>query len=180
MEPGSETLPDDAVEVGRIGEPWGVKGWFRVFAYSSSADALRANRRWHLAPPEGDTGHGPSRALTIRELRTHGDGLIASARDVDDRNGAAALRGQRLLVGRSSFPAPAADEYYWDDLIGLDVVNRDGAALGRVDGLLDNGPQSVLRVVAGDDERLIPFVSAHVDSVDLGARLVRVDWGLDY
>ncbi len=178
----AETLPDDAVEVGRIGEPWGVKGWFRVHPYSASADALRANQRWHLAPLEGVVGAVRPRAevLAVRELRTHGDGLVASARDVDDRNAAAALRGQGLLVARSSFPKPAADEYYWADLIGLDVVNREGDALGRIEGLLDNGPQSVLRVVAGDDERLIPFVSAHVDTVDLGARVVRVDWGLDY
>ena len=186
--PGPEVRPADAVEVGRIGEPWGVKGSFRVHAYAHPADALRANRTWHLSPPEPPVGAAliarhPGATppfLSVRDLRVQGDGLVASARDVDDRDAAAALRGARVFVGRATFPKTAADEYYWADLIGLDVVNRDGAALGRVDGLLDNGPQSVLRVVSGDVERLIPFVSAHVDGVDLAARVVTVDWGLDY
>ena len=81
------------------------------------------------------------------------------------------------------FPAVGADEYYWADLIGLAVRNRDDVDLGVVVGLMDNGPQSVLRVQPADaaaGERLIPFVAAFVDSVDLAGRRIVVDWGLDY
>ena len=88
---------------------------------------------------------------------------------------------------RSIFPEPDDDEYYWVDLIGLDVVNREGQALGRVVELLDTGAHSVLQVVAelpGDppqrQERLIPFVAAYVDRVSLAERRITVDWGLDY
>ena len=80
-----------------------------------------------------------------------------------------------------------ADEFYWADLIGLEVVNRDGVVLGEVVGLIDTGPHSVLRVApagagegAAAEERLIPFVSAYVDTVDLAARRIVVDWGLDF
>jgi 16S rRNA processing protein RimM len=62
-------------------------------------------------------------------------------------------------------------------------VNRAGEALGTVVGLLDNGVQSVLRIAPPEGtgaERLIPFVAAYVDAVDLAARTIRVDWGLDY
>ena len=84
---------------------------------------------------------------------------------------------------RSEFPKPAADEFYWADLIGLGVVNREGLTLGSVVGLIDTGPHSVLRIqpaAADGEEVLIPFVSAYVDSVDLPARRIVVDWGLDY
>jgi 16S rRNA processing protein RimM len=108
--------------------------------------------------------------------------VVATARDIGDREQAEALRGARVFVARSSFPTAAEDEFYWVDLIGLQVCNRDGALLGEVAGLLDNGAQSVLQVRSGPDvpERLIPFVSAYIDRVDLAARRIDVDWGLDY
>lgn len=190
-------FPDDAVEVARIVDAWGVKGWFKVQPFASDPQALFSSRRWFLKPPEG----GPVRPRTpagrtvapamlrIVASREHGEFVVAQARDIDDRNAAEALRGQRVFVPRSSFPTPGKDEYYWVDLIGLPVVNRQGESLGTVVGLLDTGPHSVLRVrpddlPAGADaeaaERLIPFVSAYVDDVDLAARRITVDWGLDY
>ncbi len=114
---------------------------------------------------------------------------MASAQDVDDRNAAEALRGARIFVARASFPTAAKDEYYWIDLIGLDVVNREGVALGRVTELLTAGPQTVLVLayeqpdaagVSKPAERLIPFVSAFVDDVSLAERRITVDWQEDY
>jgi 16S rRNA processing protein RimM len=186
--------PADAIEIGRIGEGWGLKGWFKVQPYTADPQALFSSRRWFLLPPDEAA---PARAagapvgwrsvLRIAEVKNHGDAIVALARDVDDRNAADALRGARIFVGRSSFPSAGPDEYYWVDLIGLSVVNRQGQALGTVSGLIDTGPQSVLRVTspgtaenAPDAERLIPFVAAYVDEVSLERRTISVDWGLDY
>ena len=180
--------PDDAVEVGRIVEAWGLKGWVRVQPYATPASALLAARRWFLRPsdkfpaPSMAAGNWPA-MLDIAEVREHGDGLVASSRQIADRTAAEGLRNARIFVARTLFPKAGVDEFYWSDLIGLAVANRDGARLGTVAGLIDTGPQSVLRV-AGDDpgseERLIPFVAAYVDSVDLAARTIVVDWGLDF
>ena len=179
--------PDDALEVGRIGDAWGLKGGFHVLPYADPPEALLAASRWHLKPPEQVRRPASASALPalleIASVRASGDGLIASSPSVPDRTAAEALRGARIFVARSQFPKPADDEFYWADLIGLDVANRDGAILGRVVGLIDTGPHSVLRIQpeAGDaEEVLIPFVSAYVDSVELPARRIVVDWGLDY
>jgi len=122
--------------------------------------------------------------LAIKEAKEHSDSVVATARDIDDRSAAEALRGARIFVSRSSFPTAAADEYYWVDLIGLDVVNRQDEPLGTVRELLSTGPQTVLVLAYRQDdklcERMIPFVSAYVDDVDLSARRIRVDWQLDY
>ena len=181
--------PADAPEVGRIGDAWGLKGWFKVQSYASPPEAILSARHWHLRA----SGRLPAQAhlpqtLEIRAVREHGDGIVASAEGIDDRSGAEALRGARIYVKRADFPKAGPDEYYWSDLMGLEVVNRDGAVLGAVVGLIDTGPHSVLRVgqkaEAGTEEgaveRLIPFVSAYVDSVDLPGRRVVVDWGLDF
>ena len=183
----SAAWPDDALEVGRIGEAWGLKGGFHVLPYADPPEALLAASRWHLKPAEGARRPGSAAALPgtldIASVRASGDGLIASSPEVPDRTAAEALRGARIFVARSQFPQTAEDEFYWADLIGLAVVNREGLALGGVTGLIDTGPHSVLRIqppAADADEVLIPFVSAYVDSVDVAGRRIVVDWGLDY
>ena len=102
---------------------------------------------------------------------------------------AEALRGARIFVARSSFPTAEKDEYYWIDLIGLDVFNREGLPLGRVTELLATGAQTVLVLtfeetddtgVSKTQERMIPFVSAYVDEVSLPNRRITVDWQVDY
>jgi 16S rRNA processing protein RimM len=190
--------PVDAVELGHIGEAWGLKGWFRVQPFAADPQALLAARRWHLQPagPRGHVGsESPVRAgtlpgcpalpaaLQIAQIREQGESLVARAQGIDDRSAAEALRGARIFVARADFPPPAADEYYWADLIGLSVVNRSGLRLGFVSGLIDTGPQSVLRVqpdAADGAEHLIPFVAAYVDRVSLEERCITVDWEADY
>lgn len=185
--PGLEPaeLPADAIEVGRIADAWGIKGWFKVLPHSASPEALFSSRRWYLLPPErGPKAFAGPVLLRIREAKEHSDSVVATAQEVDDRTGAEALKGARVFVARSSFPTPGQDEYYWVDLIGLDVVNREGVALGQVKDLLSTGPQTVLVIEYQADgqpaERMIPFVAAYVDTVDLAARRIIVDWQPDY
>jgi 16S rRNA processing protein RimM len=179
-------FPPDAIEVARVLGAWGIKGWIRVQPFAKDPQALFSSRRWFLRPPEGSAARpaqppvaGLPPYLRIIEAREHGDGVVAALRDVTTRDAAEGLRGARIFVARSSFPSVADDEYYWVDLIGLDVFNRDGVRLGEVSALIDTGAHSVLQV-RGESERLIPFVAAYIDAVDLDARRIRVDWALDY
>jgi 16S rRNA processing protein RimM len=169
--------PDDAVEVGRVLDAWGIQGGIKVQPFSADPQALFSSRRWFVQ------GTGGTRSLLrITSARERGDLVVATAQELPDRNAAEALRGASIFVSRASFPSADPDEFYWVDLIGLSVVNRQGQALGIVSDLLDTGVHSVLRVQPeGDgDERLIPFVSAYVDEVSLSERRITVDWGLDY
>ena len=178
-------LPADAIEVGRIAEAWGVKGWFKVLAFSAQPEALFSSKKWFLLPAEQGlkTFDGVAK-LAIKEAKEHSDTVVASAHDVLDRDAAQALRGARVFVSRASFPSVALDEYYWVDLIGLDVVNRQDEAMGSVKELLSTGAQTVLvmeYVLDGKvQDRMIPFVSVFIDDVDLQLRRIRVDWQLDY
>jgi 16S rRNA processing protein RimM len=178
-------LPADAIEVGRIADAWGIKGWFKVLPYSASPEALFSSKRWYLLPTEkGVKTFAGTLKLVIKEAKEHSDTVVATAQDVDDRSAAEALRGARVFIARSSFPTAEKDEYYWVDLIGLNVVNREGIALGSVKELLSTGAQTVLVMDYAQDgkpqERMIPFVAAYVDDVDLAARRITVDWQPDY
>jgi 16S rRNA processing protein RimM len=212
--------PEDAIEVGRILGAWGIKGGIKVLPFAADPQALFSAKTWFLKPPEsakppsaaapnplkpGKPAVVPAHktpaqkaalaaplpfALNVKGVRDQGDAIVATAPEIADRDAAEAMKGVRVFVSRSTFPAPDPDEFYWIDLIGLAVFNREGVALGDVIGLIDTGPHCVLRVkpaAAGDvpaepaaDERLIPFVEAYVDSVDIPGRRIVVDWGLDY
>ena len=175
---------DGLHEVGRIVGAWGVKGWIKVQPHADDPQALLEVRRWTLAAPEPQPrACASAQSLAIVQARRHGDFVLAQAEGVVDRNAADALRGRRVCIARAAFPLPPADAYYWVDLIGLSVVNREGVELGAVAGLIETGAHAVLRVrpsAADAEERLIPFVGAYVDDVDLAAGRVRVDWGVDY
>lgn len=187
------SLPDDAVELGRIQEAWGVKGWVRIHPHSADTSALLASTAWYLQPPEARFARGFSAfsghvQVQVADIKTHSDGIVARLVGVDDRSAAEALRGVRISVPRSTFPPAADGEYYWVDLIGLDVVNREGVHLGVVRDLMPTGPNSVLvmeytETVDGVDktaERMVPFVAAYIDDVDLKARRITADWQTDY
>lgn len=196
----SGSLPDwptDAVEVGLVVDAWGLKGGFKVKAYSSDPQALFSSRRWFLKPPLADAARPlPARPaapslpslLKVTSAREQGDVVVATAQEVADRTAAEGLRGARVFVSRLSFPTAAENEFYWVDLIGLSVLNREAESLGKVVGLLETGPHCVLRVLpeappqgaTTAEERLIPFVDAFVDQVDLHGGRIVVDWGLDY
>jgi 16S rRNA processing protein RimM len=183
-------FPVDAIEVGWIVGAWGIKGGFKVQPHASDPQALFSSRRWFLLPAAGlARPQALPPLLRITQAREHGGLVVAMAQEVADRSAAEALQGARVFVSRGSFPTAGKDEYYWVDLMGLSVVNRDGVMLGHVTGLIDTGAHSVLRVrpleAAADAapelaERLIPFVAAYIDTVDLIAKQIRVDWGLDY
>ena len=187
MLPGLEAaeLPADAIEVGRILDGWGIKGWFKVLPHSADPEALFSSKSWFLLPTEKGTktfeGIGK---LIIREAKTHSDTVVACAKDIDDRSAADALRGSRIFISRSSFPTAQKDEYYWVDLIGLEVVNREGVSLGQVRDLLTTGPQTVLVIDQVQDDKtveiMIPFVAVYIDDVNLSERRILVDWQPDY
>ena len=188
------SLPDDALEVGRILDAWGVKGWVKVLPHSTEPEALFSAKSWFLQVPDarfrpGFTAFSGTVSLNVDEAKTHSGSVVAKFAGVDDRNVAEALRGARIFLPRSSFPAASADEYYWADLIGLNVVNREGVGLGCVRDLMATGPHSVLCVEYIDSqedgvntpaERMIPFVAAYVDKVDITGKSITVDWQPDY
>jgi 16S rRNA processing protein RimM len=159
--------------MGRIGAPYGVKGWVRIQPYTEKAENLLAYSAWWVGR------EGEWRQTAVAEARVRGHALIARLEGCADREAAATLRGQSLAVPRAALPAPRAGEYYWVDLIGSRVVNGAGRELGLVTGVLATGANDVL-VTGGERERLIPFIAPVVREVDLAAGVIRVEWEADY
>jgi 16S rRNA processing protein RimM len=159
--------------MGHIVAPFGVRGWIKVRPQTESVEGLLVYRTWWLA------AQGEWQPRRVLEGRVHGTDLIARLEGVEDRDRAAQLRGVRVAVPRSELPPAPEGEYYWSDLIGLSVLNREGVRLGRVVEIFATGANDVL-VVRGERERLIPFIEAVVVKVDIEASLLTLDWDADY
>lgn len=129
---------------------------------------------------EGDAPGLWQQTKLIR-CKAHNDSLIAQLESIPDRNTSEKMKGVLVGVPREALPPAASNEYYWADLIGLDVVNTRDQLLGRVLGLIETSANDVLRVGdGGKSERLLPFVAVVVLDVDMATRKIRVDWEADW
>jgi 16S rRNA processing protein RimM len=162
----------DWIELGRVGAPFGIKGWLHVESHTDPAAGLLGYRQWVLRLASGAR-------LTRRliEGRQHGAGLVAHLEGLDDRANAAALTGAVIEVERAALPRLAEREYYRTDLVGLRVRNLEGADLGSVSHFVD-APGGALMVTrdAQGRERWLRAAPPHLQQVDVAAREILVDW----
>ena len=159
--------------MGRISGLFGVRGWVKVYSYTEPREAVLNYDRWLLDRKDG------WQEANVAEGQRHGKTIIARLDGYVDRDQAADLIGVNIGVPRDELPDTGSGQYYWSDLEGLKVVHRDGSELGMVSYLLETGAHDVM-VVAGDKERLIPFVMDKVVlGVDLDKGEIEVDWEWD-
>jgi 16S rRNA processing protein RimM len=145
--------------------------WFRDAAagFAAAVGAPLAQAEW--------------REVDVLEAQGHGSGLIAQLDGIGDRDQAAQANGTEIGLLRDDLPPPEEDEFYWEDLIGLDAIDPAGMKFGVISGLLEAGAHDVLVIdtpgltAAGKPlQVLVPFVERHVGEVDLVKKQVVVDW----
>jgi 16S rRNA processing protein RimM len=167
-------VPADLVALGVVRGAYGVKGWVRIQPYGTDT-TLQSTRSWWLLQPDGR-----AQRLAVTEVKPHSGTVLAKWDGCDSPELADALKGAMVAVPRSEFPALPDGEVYWVDLIGARVINRSGTELGTVTALSNNGAQDLLEVTGSNGTLLVPMVPSYVESVDVAAREVRVDWEADW
>lgn len=160
--------------MGRFLGPFGIQGWVKLRTFTESPDGLADHPRWWIGGPQGWRSAKPV------DFKVRPAAVTAKLDGVDDRDAAEALRGLDVAVEREALGEAGEGEYFWVDLEGLAVVNRQGEALGRVQELMRGGGADVLVVKGEDRERLIPFVADYVVEVDRDAKRITVDWEAGY
>jgi 16S rRNA processing protein RimM len=118
------------------------------------------------------------RSLQFVELRPHKDQFVAKIAGLAQREDLQAFRGAEIGVLASVLPAPEPNEYYWRDLMGLEVINLQGFSLGMVSDVMETGAHDLLVVSKGPKQRLIPFVAQYIQAVSLAR--IEVDWLEDW
>jgi 16S rRNA processing protein RimM len=160
--------------MGRVGAPYGVRGWFRVQSFTEAPDGLADYPHWWI-------GHDPSyKECRLLDCRMHAGALVAYLEGVDDRTAVQAMQGSDIAIPRDQLPEAEEGEIYWADLMGLEVVNLAGESLGKIADMVETGANDVMVVQGPEKRTLIPYVEPVVARVDLAQGRVTVDWGLDY
>ncbi len=167
------------IVLGRIVAPFGIQGWLRVHPFGDDPEAWRKMPQWWLAA-DAEAPATSWKAHALEAVKLHGDGVVAKLAGIDDRDASEALGNCYVGAPREALPAPAQDEYYWSDLVGLGVMNMQDQQLGRVKSLVETGAHQVLVVTDGERERLLPFVGHVVRLVDVAQGVIRVDWDSDW
>ncbi len=171
--------PNDLIQIATLKKPYGIKGWLWVFSLTDNRSDIFNMPQWYMKTA---TGFKP---LTVNEWREQGAGLVASFKEVPDRNMAETMNGVSVWVDKSHLPALSENEYYWSDLVGLTVINEEGENLGMIKEIFESPAHEIIYIKPtsesiDDEERLIPW---HVDivlNVDLAAKTMLVAWGKDY
>jgi len=173
---------DDHVVLGKLTSPHGVKGWLKVYSYTSPMEGILDYASWVLR-----RGAALSR-VNVVQGRRQGKGLVVTLEGVDSREAAEALAGAEILLPKAELPELTGDDFYWHELEGLRVVTHAGVVLGRIDYLFETGANDVMVIKGGldanavdDRERLLPFLPEEVIlEVDLEDGVMTVDWDPDF
>jgi len=160
--------------MGRISGPYGVKGWARVNAYTAQPNNLASYPTWYLSVKK------VHREVAVEQTRVNGDVLFAKLTGLENREEIAKFRGADILVDLGSMPVLASNEYYWHELEGCVVEDKEGKCLGTLSHLFEAGAQPTMVVTCPGEESLIPWVSHIVLGVDLPNRTISVDWDPEY
>lgn len=169
---------NDWVELGRTGGAYGVRGWVRVVPFESG-EALEKTKRWRYLSRTGE-----EKVFAVTGCRRHGGALVAKFEGVETKEDADALHGT-LFASRADFPSAGKGAYWACDIVGCEVVNREGVTLGRITDLGDNGVQDLFVVEYESDGKtqsfMIPNVKdVYILSIDTEKKCVTVDWDADW
>ncbi len=162
------------VVVGQFGAPHGVAGAIKVNSDTDPINAILNYHPWYI-----DLNNS-WQVLDPLEVKQQGTNLLAFIQNITDRDEVKRFTGHKIAVRRDQLPALPKGEYYWIDLEGMDVINEEGVALGKVDHLFSAGHTGVL-VVQGMKKHLIPFLQGqYILDVNLDTRVIKVHWDPDF
>lgn len=160
------------VAIGKFGKTHGVKGWIRI--YPLGAIEVLAKRPWFIKKKDSWV------ELKIEDTKPYADYLLVKIVDINTPETAKMFTNLEIYLAAEDLPELEEDEYYWNQLEGLTVINTSGETLGVVDHLVATGANDVLVVLVNDKEHFIPYIKSVVLEVDLANKTIKVDWDLAY
>lgn len=160
---------DSLILMGKIAATHGIKGQLRIVSYSGRFDTLLVVDSVMLKDRSGRTG-----TYAVASVTVHGKKLLLSLDGFADINAVLPFVGSELYLRRDQLPPPEEDEYYWYDLVGLNVVTTQGETLGRLESIMETGSNDVYVVKSAEREYLIPALYEVVADINLAAGVMTV------
>ncbi len=160
---------DARIVVGKVSGCFGVKGWLKIFSYCDPRENISSYKSWIIG----------NKVFTEIIAKKQGKLIVAKLEEINDKDTAMTMIGQKIEILESQLETLGANQYYWRDLIGLEVSNTKGIVFGKVASLLETGRHDVV-VVKGSRERLVPYImNKTILKVDLQNKTLLVDWHED-
>lgn len=169
----SNTSDEKIVVIGRLGRPHGINGWMRIISFTEPEESLLDYPDWFIE--RGDLWE----PIAPEDSKIQSGMILVKFPGCDNPEQARLYTNANIAITRDQLPALANDDYYWTDLEGLTVVNKQGAELGVIDHLFATGSNDVM-VVKGVVEHLVPYIKHVVLEVDLKNKRMLVDWEEDF
>ena len=166
--PSPVKKPEDFVAIGKILRPQGIEGKIRIESYTAPAGNISKYKFWHLSS---------GKVLTNNSCKQHGKVFIATIEDLHTPEEASTYTHELIYIPKTDLPKTLADEYYWHELEGMQVIQKDYSVLGNV-AYLCEGPQCDLLMVhhSSGKEMIVPYEKNTIISIDRNKRTITVDW----
>ena len=159
--------------VGKINGFFGLQGWVKVFSYTNPRTNILNYSPWSIKVD------GNFQSIDITSGREQSKTIVAHIKGIDNREDSQKFIGQDIYINKEQLPELTQGEYYWHELIGFDVINKDEERLGTVDYFVETGANDVL-VVKGKKEYWIPYIEPFLVSIDFKNNKILVDWDKDF
>ncbi len=166
-------MVSQTVSIGRIAKAHGIRGEVAVEPWVDVGDALSPGSLVWLTWPKG----GGSEEC-VETARSHGTRWLIRLKGITDRDQAETLVRAEIRVDREALPPLGEDEYLWEDLIGLEVVEESGRPVGKAVDVFTtglHGENDVIVIQDGDGgETLLPMARQVILDVDFEAGRIKV------
>ena len=166
----------DWLIVGRFGRAHGIKGLITVHSFTEPRDNILRYTNWHAYLGM------QWQPLNILHIEANNKSILAQVEGYREREQVASLTNIEIGVSRDQLPTLESGEYYWHDLVGMQVVNQQGETLGKVSEIMPTGSNDVL-IIEGEESgrHLIPYLLGHfIISIDPSQRIITVDWDANF
>ena len=158
----------------RVNGTYGVKGWVKIASFTRPKENIFQYSSLLINVA------GEWRTAEIEKKEKRGTRYLIKFIGVETPEAAQQFVGANLGIEKEALPDLPKGEYYWHQLIGLEVVDQNEELLGKVKEIVETGANDVLVVKSALKERpklLIPLIIGHyVTSVDLEHGRLTVDW----
>lgn len=161
------------VTLGRLGAPHGVRGWLKVHSFTNPITNILDYPIWQIQQA------GQWQSFKVINAHPQGKAIVAQLDGINDRDQAALHTNNLICVDRNELPEADDDEYYWNDLIGLNVTNLEEKILGKIIEMRDTGANDIM-IIKGEKRHLVPFIKHVIQSIDLTHGIMVVDWDYDF
>jgi 16S rRNA processing protein RimM len=156
------------LEAGRIIKPYGFKGCVKVFSYLEANDVLQSLDEVFI-------GKGTQvESYRLKGIQIRGKFFFLEIEGIEDLEGVKSIVGCDVMIPADKLKDLAENEYYWRDIIGLDVMTEDGHFLGKIETIFPTGGNDVYVCTGGEREILLPAIADVIQNIDLEQRRVVV------